>query len=91
MKHSSLIIDLAASTGGNTEVTVSDKIVEMNGVKVIGYSNLAASIPFESSKLYAKNLYNFVKYAVQSGKLNTADDLVKPMLLTHEGKVLYGL
>jgi NAD/NADP transhydrogenase alpha subunit len=66
-------------------------MINLSSFQVQLSSNLAASIPFESSKLYAKNLYNFVKYAVQSGKLNTADDLVKPMLLTHEGKVLYGL
>ena len=91
MRNSSLIIDLAASSGGNTELTQGDKIVDFEGVKIIGYTNLASAIPFESSKLYAKNLYNFIKYAMQSGKLNIADDVVKPMLLTYEGKVLYGL
>jgi NAD(P) transhydrogenase subunit alpha len=92
MPYGSLIIDLAAATGGNTEVTQVDKVVELNGVKIIGYSNLPALIPFESSKLYAKNLYNFIKYAFNENKqLKTDDDLVKAMLLTFKGKIHYGL
>jgi NAD(P) transhydrogenase subunit alpha len=91
MRYGSIIIDLAAGTGGNTEITMPDQTVELDGVKVIGYSNMPSLIPFESSKLYAKNLYNFIKYSLSSGKLDTQDDLIKPMLLTFEGKIHHGL
>jgi NAD(P) transhydrogenase subunit alpha len=91
MRQGSVIIDLAASTGGNTEITQVDKIIELNGVKIIGYSNLPSAIPFESSKLYAKNLYNFIKHAMAKGSINVSDDLIHPTLLTFEGKIYYGL
>ena len=91
MRRGSIVIDLAASSGGNTAITQADKIVELNGVKVIGYSNIPSLIPYESSKLYAKNLYNFVKHSFASGALAANDDLVKPVLLTYEGRVIYGL
>jgi NAD(P) transhydrogenase subunit alpha len=91
MKRGSVIIDIAAGSGGNTEITKADEIIEQNGVKVIGYSNLCSLIPFESSKLYAKNLYNTIKYILHDGKLNAQDEVVKAMLLTFEGKIYYGL
>jgi NAD(P) transhydrogenase subunit alpha len=91
MKRGSVIIDIAASSGGNTQVTKVDEVFEYRGVKVIGYSNLCAHIPSDSSKLYAKNLYNTVKYILHDGALNIKDDVVRAMLLTFEEKIYYGL
>lgn len=91
MKRESIIIDLAASTGGNTELTKADKIVDAEGVKIIGYTNFPGLVPHDASRLYAKNLYNVITYAFNDGILNASDDVVKSMLVTFEGKVVYGL
>lgn len=81
MKPGSIIVDTATSSGGNVEGSLPDKIVIGKGVKIIGPSNLATKIANDSSKLYAKNLYNFIDYAFQDGKINFQDDLVKVMLV----------
>ena len=60
MQKGSVIYDLAASQGGNTEFTKSDKIVDVNGVKILGDTNLLNKLPVSASNLYSKNLYNFV-------------------------------
>jgi NAD(P) transhydrogenase subunit alpha len=91
MQRGSVIIDIAAGSGGNTQVTKADEIFQQDGVKVIGYSNICSLIPLDSSKLYAKNLYNTVKYILHDGRLNTKDEVVKAMLLTLEGEIHYGL
>ncbi|MEP7258804.1 MAG: Re/Si-specific NAD(P)(+) transhydrogenase subunit alpha [Flavitalea sp.] len=91
MKKGSLIIDLAASTGGNTEYTKNNETVLVNGVTIIGNSSLAASMPADASKLYGKNVMNFVQLI--TGKeaqlnLNFEDDLVKGCCITHQGAIL---
>ncbi|HJD55119.1 MAG TPA: NAD(P) transhydrogenase subunit alpha [Rickettsia endosymbiont of Pyrocoelia pectoralis] len=88
MKHGSVIIDIATATGGNVEGSEIDKIVTKHGITIIGLSNLAAKIATDSSKLYSKNLYNFLNYALQDGKFNMDDDLVQSMLITRDGKVV---
>ncbi len=88
MKHGSVIVDIATSTGGNAEGSEPDKIVTKHGVTIIGLSNLATKIATDSSKLYSKNLYNFLNYALQDGKFNMDDDLVRDMLITKDGKVV---
>ena len=60
MKPGSIIYDLAASQGGNSEYTKVDEVVEKNGVKILGESNILNKLPSSASTLYAKNLYNFV-------------------------------
>ncbi len=60
MPKGSIIYDLAASQGGNTEFTKSDKIVDIEGVKILGDSNLLNKLPISASNLYSKNLFNFV-------------------------------
>jgi NAD(P) transhydrogenase subunit alpha len=86
MKSGSVIVDLATSSGGNVEYSIADKIVIENGVKIIGWSNMSARIAGDSSKLYAKNLYNFINYAVVNDKINFQDDLVKEMLISFKGE-----
>ncbi len=88
MGNGSVIVDMATSTGGNVDYSEKDKIIVQNGVTIIGYSNLATHIPYDSSKLYAKNLYNLVMHIFKDGKLNTNDEIVANMLLTHKGKIL---
>lgn len=70
MKPGAIIVDLAASTGGNCELTQDEKIVEHNGVSIIGNSNLADDMPQDASQLYSTNVYNFVKYLIEDGAVN---------------------
>ncbi|MBP7190514.1 MAG: Re/Si-specific NAD(P)(+) transhydrogenase subunit alpha [Rickettsiaceae bacterium] len=88
MRPGSVIVDMSTSTGGNVEGSTKDEVVKKGEVTIVGYSNLASKIAHDASKLYAKNLYNFVSHAVKGGKLNTTDEIVKAMLLTHNGKVI---
>lgn len=79
MRNGSVIIDLAASTGGNTPVTKNRETVQYRGVSIIGDSNLPATMPSDSSKLYGKNILNFLQLMIdKEGKLNpdVNDDLV---------------
>ena len=60
MKSGSVIYDLAAIQGGNTSYTEADKIIDKNGVKIMGESNILNKLPVSASNLYAKNIFNFV-------------------------------
>lgn len=90
MKNGSVIIDLAAITGGNTECTKNDETVVVNGVKIVGNSNLPGTMPSDASKLYGKNIINFLQLIVsKEGELNLnfEDDLVKGTCVAHEGAI----
>lgn len=91
MKNGSVIIDLAAATGGNTTETQNGATIKYNGVCIVGDSNLAASMPYDASKLYGKNIINFLQLIIdKDGKLNLNfdDDLVKGTCIVHEGKII---
>ncbi|MBX2814983.1 MAG: NAD(P) transhydrogenase subunit alpha [Saprospiraceae bacterium] len=85
MKPGSVIIDLAASTGGNCELTEDASTVVKHGVTIIGDSNLAAGMPEDASTLYANNLFNFLKLIVKEGALdlNFEDEIVQSAYITH--------
>ncbi|NJN77924.1 MAG: Re/Si-specific NAD(P)(+) transhydrogenase subunit alpha [Saprospiraceae bacterium] len=70
MKKGSVIIDIAASTGGNCELTQDGKVVVHNGVTIIGDSNLAAKMPTDASFLFANNIHNYLKIMVKDGQIN---------------------
>lgn len=92
MRRGSVIIDLAAVTGGNTPFTKNNETVHVNGVAIIGNSNLQATLPFDASKLYAKNLFNFLQLILgKEGQLNLNfdDDLVKGSCIMHEGQIVH--
>ena len=85
MKNGSVIIDIAAATGGNTEVTKNDETVIYKGVTIVGNSNLPSTMPFDASKLYGKNICNFLQLIIdKEGKLNMnlEDELVKGTLIS---------
>lgn len=91
MKAGSVIIDLAAATGGNTEYTQNNETVAHHGVSIIGNSALYNMAPADASKLYSKNIQNFLKLILdKEGRLNLnfEDDLVAGCCITHEGKVV---
>ena len=88
MRPGSVIVDMAASSGGNVEDSVEDKIVVKKGIKIIAWNNLAVKIASDSSRLYAKNLYNFLDYAVQDRKINFKDQLVEEMTISIEGSMI---
>lgn len=95
MKSGSVIVDLAAIAGGNCELTEIDQVINVNGVKIVGYSNTASRIAYDASRLYAKNLLNFIEliYDQKTNKLNInfEDEIVKATLLTHNGEVVHPL
>ncbi|OLY93307.1 NAD(P) transhydrogenase subunit alpha [Cnuella takakiae] len=91
MRSGSVVIDLAAATGGNTPFTQNNEAVHFNGVSIVGNSNLAASMPADASKLYGKNITNFLSllFNKEGGlHLNWEDDLVKGACIAHEGAVV---
>ena len=89
MKPGSVIVDLAAASGGNCAITREGETVVRNGVKVMGPANLPAEVPFHASQMYAKNLVTFLKHLVDEGKieLDLEDDITKGALLTHGGQI----
>lgn len=88
MKPGSVIVDIATATGGNVEDSVMDRIVSKKGVKIIGWSNMAARVATDASQLYAKNLYNFLEHALKNGKINFSDEIVEEMLIGTDGKMM---
>lgn len=92
MRNGSVVIDLAAATGGNTPFSKNNETVVYNGVRIVGDSNLPATMPSDASKLYGKNILNFLQLIINKESaihLNWDDDLVKGSCITHEGTVVH--
>ncbi len=90
MKSGSVIIDIAAATGGNTELTKNDETVVYNGVSIVGNSNLPATMPSDASKMYGKNILNFLQLMINKEgafNLNFDDDLVLGTCVAHNGEL----
>lgn len=91
MREGAVIIDLAAITGGNTELTQNGKDVMHHGVTIVGNSSLPSSMPSDASKLYSKNILNFLKLIIDKNgntNLNWQDDLVKGTCIVHDQKIV---
>lgn len=91
MAEGSVIVDLAASTGGNCELTDNDKVAHKHGVTIIGDSNLASTMPLDASKMYGKNMVNFLKLLIDAEgnlNLNWEDDILANTCVTHAGEVM---
>ncbi|MEZ5083647.1 MAG: Re/Si-specific NAD(P)(+) transhydrogenase subunit alpha [Bacteroidales bacterium] len=91
MKPGSVIIDLAASTGGNCELTQNDKTVHEFGVTIIGNSNYPSGMPVDASRMYGKNLVNFLKLLIDPEgnlNLNFEDEIIKGACITHNGEII---
>ena len=89
MVPGSVIVDLAAERGGNCELTRAGETIQVNGVTIVGKINLASSVPYHASSLYARNLTSFLLHLVKDGKfnLNLADEITRETLLTRGGEV----
>jgi NAD(P) transhydrogenase subunit alpha len=90
MAPGSVIVDLAAERGGNCELTRPNEIVVENGVTIIGLLNLASSVPYHASQMYARNLSTFLLNLVKDGKVqfNEADEIHRETLLTRDGEIV---
>jgi NAD(P) transhydrogenase subunit alpha len=92
MRRGSVIIDIAAATGGNTAFTRNNETVVQNGVTIVGNSALPSTMPSDASKLYGKNVLNFLQLIIDSQgnlNLNWDDDLVKGSCITYKGEIMH--
>jgi NAD(P) transhydrogenase subunit alpha len=90
MKPGAVIIDLAASSGGNCELTINNETVVHKGVTIIGESNYPAKMPLDASRMFGKNVMNFLALIItKEGELNLnfEDDIVKGTCITHQGEL----
>ena len=90
MKPGSVIVDLAAEKGGNCELTEADKDIVVNGVTIIGRTNLPAEIPQHASQMYSKNLTTFLDHLLEEGKfvIDREDEITSGTLVSFEGEVV---
>jgi len=90
MKPGAVIVDIAAESGGNVELSEAGKtVVTANGVSIIGTVNLPATTPIHASEMYSRNLYNFLELMLADGalKLDWEDELIAKTCLTHDGAI----
>ncbi len=90
MSPGSVIVDLASERGGNCELTRTGETVKEHGVVIIGAINLASSVPYHASQMYARNLTAFLLYMVKDGKLqlNLQDEIIRETMVTNGGEVV---
>jgi NAD(P) transhydrogenase subunit alpha len=93
MTPGSVVVDLSVETGGNVEGSRADEDVEVNGVKIVGISNMPRRVARTASEMYSSNLGNLIEHfwdkQTSTFKLNLENDLIKGCLLTHGGKVIH--
>ena len=93
MKPGSVIIDLAVTQGGNCPLSTADNLVDVNGVKIMGFSNLPARLPADSSSLYAKNLLALLPLLTDKDTKAFAphwdDEIIKGAMLTRAGAIVH--
>src|ERR1700732_3773751 len=90
MAPGSVIVDLAAERGGNCELTRPGEEIVVHGVTIIGWFNLASSVPYHASQMYSRNVSAFFMHLVKDGKLrlDTSDEIIRETLLTLGGEVV---
>ena len=90
MAPGSVIVDLAGERGGNCELTRPGEIVVEHGVTIIGWFNLASTVPYHASQMYARNVSAFLLLLVKDGKLqlNMDDEIIRETMLTRGGEVV---
>ncbi len=90
MAPGSVIVDLAAERGGNCELTRPDEIAIIHGVTIIGLINMASTVPYHASQMYARNLSAFLLHLVKDGavRLDPDDEIIRETLLTRDGELV---
>jgi NAD(P) transhydrogenase subunit alpha len=90
MRPGSVIVDLAAETGGNVELTQAGKEVDVNGVTIIGTRNVPSTMPLTTSQLFARNVANLLLHLVKNGALSLdfEDEITKGACVTHGGEIV---
>ena len=91
MKPGSVVVDLAAESGGNCAFTEAGKTVDIDGVRIYGPVNVPAAMPIHASEMYSKNLFNFLQLVVKDGALTLdwEDEILKGMVYTKDGAVMH--
>jgi NAD(P) transhydrogenase subunit alpha len=91
MRRGSVIVDLAAETGGNCELTELDRVVEVDGVFVDGTGNVASTIPLHASQLYARNVANLFLHLYRDGRVEVdfEDEITRGACVTHGGEIVH--
>jgi len=91
MKPGSVIIDLAAASGGNCTLTAPDEVITHQGVQIIGHTNLPSTVPADASFLYARTVAAMISEFVQEGvfESNFEDEIFKSACVCHDGKVVH--
>ena len=89
MKPGAVIVDLAAETGGNCEVTEPGSEVRRNGVLILGPLNLPSTLPLHASQMYARNISSFLLHVARDGNLvvDFDDEIIRETCVTHAGEV----
>ena len=93
MRPGSVIVDLAIERGGNVEGAKPGEVVDLEGIKIVGYTNVAGRVAASASGLYARNLFSFIETLVDKANkalaVNWDDELVKATALTKDGAVVH--
>jgi NAD(P) transhydrogenase subunit alpha len=90
MAPGSVIVDLAAERGGNCELTLPEEITVVHDVTIIGWINLASTVPYHASQMYARNLTAFLLHLVKDGqvRMDMDDEIIRETLLTRDGQIV---
>ncbi|MDA0990694.1 MAG: NAD(P)(+) transhydrogenase (Re/Si-specific) subunit alpha, partial [Verrucomicrobia bacterium] len=92
MKPGSVVVDLAADSGGNVAGTVAGQETDVNGVTIIGLANMPGRVAVDASQMYSSNLTNFLEHfwdkEAKTFKLNREDEIIQGALVTHDGQIV---
>jgi NAD(P) transhydrogenase subunit alpha len=93
MRPGSVIVDLAVERGGNVEGVKANEVIDVNGVKIVGYANVPGRLAASSSALYAKNLLTFLEILIDKKEkklaINWDDEILKAVTLTRDGAIVH--
>ena len=92
MRPGSVIVDLAAETGGNAELTQAGKVIDVDGVRIDGTTNLPSTMPYHASQMYSRNIASLLQLLLtKDGKLNLDmnDEVTKGTVITKDGEVVH--
>ena len=91
MKPGSIIVDLAAETGGNCALTQPGEVITAHGVTIVGTTNLPSTMPFDASTLYSRNVFTLLALIAKDGTLNLdmTDEIIRGTTLVKDGEIVH--